>query len=398
MRSLPSSSKLALAFTCPASAVLPAVERTSEAASTGTDKHDWLRNLRSMPVVSATERAPEAIRAWCESVNLDQILPYLGEGWFAEVALAYDVDTETTRFIGYDIGRAYGERLTPTEVFVTIDSASWGDETASAVDWKSGRMAVTGPRDNWQLRLGVLAVARWKGLVRGMAAVAKVPEDGEPYVEVAHFDEGDLMMFASELRELYRRLQGEVVPNIGSHCQYCPAWDSCPGQGRLIARMAARPEALEQDVVALLTPETAARAYHRLRAIEEVKKRMWRALYAYAEQTPINLGNGEAFGPVAVRREELDAGVTRATLEAMHGREVAEAACDFETSKAAVERALRPVYEARKKAGEKMTLKALNEEALGAIRAAGGVETKTKVDVRAHRAALPAGRDVGEEG
>ena len=97
---IPSASKLELAMLCPASAVLPIVDRLTPAAEKGNAIHDYMRNLASMSRESALARVPPEYRERCEAIDVSH-LPLRQ----AEVALAYDVQTETTRLIGYDVHR-----------------------------------------------------------------------------------------------------------------------------------------------------------------------------------------------------------------------------------------------------------------------------------------------------
>lgn len=381
---LPSASKVGLAMVCPASAVLPKTDRLNDAADEGHGIHAFMRSLPSMSREEALARVQDEYRTRCEDIDLDLLPP--PSLWKAETAFAYDVETEGVRFLGYDIGRNYGPRETPTEMFMSLDALIIEEGVATVLDWKTGRGRLPPADDNWQLRVQALAVQRHTGCELVRVAVVRLPDGGKPYFDWAEFGEFDLAMFASELRELARRLEKpEVTPVMGEHCRYCPAFEACPGQGRLLARMAGDSEQLMRDVLDTLTPETAWKAYERVRAVEGVLKRMWTALFAYAQETPIVLGDGTVFGPVETQKEELDAGVVRQVLGELHGPEVAEKACDFETSKAAIERALRLVYESRKAAGQGTTLKALKDEALAAIREAGGASVKLQTKVKEHQ-------------
>jgi hypothetical protein len=393
---LPSASKLHLAMTCAASAVYSRTDRLSQEADTGKDIHLFLRLLSSMSREEALDRVPEASRARCEAIDVTG-LP-IGPDWKAEAAYAYDVETEAVRFLGYDIGRDYGAPQTPSEMFLSIDTSAVVDGVAFVADWKTGRGRLPPAKQNWQLRVAALVVARHSGAEVARGALIRIGEDGLPHLDIAEWDDFELACFASELRALHARLQAPeaVVPVVGEHCKHCPAFEACPAQGRLIARLASNPEEEAAQAVLDLTPDTAWRAYERLKAIETVAKRVREALYLYAQQTPIPLPGGHVFGMVEVEREEFDAVVVRNVLAALYGVPVAEKACDFETSKAGIERGLRLVYEERKRQGQKATLKALKEEALQAVREAGGVSLKTKREVKEHRApTLP--EDAGEQ-
>lgn len=370
---------------CAASAVLPRVDRVIPEGQTGIDVHDFMCNLASMKPEEALERVPAASRQRCEELDLTG-LP-LGAGWRAEAAYAYDVVTEKARFIGFNIGREYGPRQSPSEMFLSIDTSAVIDGEAFAADWKTGRSRVTNAANNWQVRVAALVVARESGAERARGAVIYLPEGGTPRLDIAEWDEFDLATFASELRLLWSRIEKpeNARPVMGDHCKWCPCLSACPAQGRLIAKLAANPEEVAAEALADLTPETAWRAYERLKAVRHVTKRVEEALYAYASQTPIQLPDGSVFGKVETEREELDAVAVRNVLAAMYGAPIAEKACDFETSKAAIERALRVVVEERKRGGQKTTLKALKDEALARIRELGGVTLKTRVEVKEYR-------------
>jgi hypothetical protein len=213
MPRLPSASKLQLAMTCAGSAVYERADNVSVYGETGSDIHAFMRALSSMSRDEALERLPDALRERCEAIDLEA-LPV--SHWQAEMAFAYDVETEQVRFLGHDIGRNYGPRESDTELFVSIDAYAH-DEAVGDVfvgDWKTGRGKVEPVASNWQLRLGALAAARHAGVERVRAAVVQLPEGGLPFVDLVEWDEFDLSMFAAELRELVRRLQApeRVVP------------------------------------------------------------------------------------------------------------------------------------------------------------------------------------------
>jgi hypothetical protein len=386
--SLPSASKLALAMTCPASATLPRVERITEAADKGTAVHAYLRDLTAMPKDAALERVPAAHRGRCEDINT-LAFPEPGIERHAELALALDIETEEVRFIGHDVGRSYGERKTPTELFMSLDLA-WMDEAGGhIIDWKTGRAPQGPASQNWQLKAQALAFARWKGLESVDASIARIPDDGEPFFDTALFDSFELSLIGSELRELSRRLSKPetLKPVMGEHCRYCDAFEACPAQGKLIARMGRTPEQVEKDIVdLLLTPETAAKAIERAKAVDTVLKRVWAAIYAYARNNgPVALGDGVYFGETQTKRKVLDAEVVRRVLTQMHGPEVADAATDFETSQAAIKRALASVQEASRKTGQKVPMKALLDSVLAAVADEGGLSFKVDKPIKTYR-------------
>jgi hypothetical protein len=379
---LPSGSRLHRAMLCPASAVLPRVESVSGAGEKGTAKHAFFANLQRMPREEALELVPVEHRTACEALDVSQ-LP-IGAEWLAEVALVYDVASDSARFLGQDVGREYGQ-LGETELPMSLDLVGLFEGGALVVDFKTGRGKVPPVHVNWQLRIGAMAVARWKGLERVRVALAFPREDGTWGWSFAEHDSFDFFEMDGELRDFaasIKRPDAAERVRVGGHCRYCPSLAYCPAQTVMVRRMAAEPEKVGADIRSLLTPETAGRAYERLRAVKAVLREVESALHAYASQTPIPLSDGSTWGPVTTEREELSAEVAYRVLSELHDPDVAHGACDLEASKAGVKRALRAVFEKRKAAGEKVTLAALEREALDAIRRAGGVRPKSRTEFK----------------
>src|SRR5690606_41932369 len=91
--------------------------------------------------------------------------------------------------------------------------------------------------------------------------------------DVATFDafdldriEVDLCAVLDRRFEAVNEIRAGRVPTIttGRHCRYCPAFHACPAQVALVRQAAAAPEELERKLAELLTPENAAKAYHRI--------------------------------------------------------------------------------------------------------------------------------------
>jgi hypothetical protein len=81
---------------------------------------------------------------------------------------------------------------------------------------------------------------------------------------------------------------------------------------------------------------------------------------------------------VETSREDVDGEIARRVLAEIHGAEVAERACDWSTSKAAIERALRPLATKERK------ITHLKRDALAAIAEAGGVRRNVTTSIREH--------------
>jgi hypothetical protein len=365
--------------------------------------HAFLNDVRALGVEEALARVPAEYVHLCESIDLEQ-LP-MGAEFGSELGLFYDCLTDTTRIAGRNLGPNIGER-SPTEFYVGIDiDAVLADEVLAA-DTKTGRGDIPRVRDNWQLRLAVLALARLHGRSKGRGAIIRINEDGEARWEVDTFDAVDLDAYAEELRErasliLHAQETGQAKPTTGPHCRYCPSIPYCTAQTALARSVVRDPVAHvgSVDLSVALTPSEAADLFEGVRLARSVIGQLEAQLYLYAEHQPLELSDGRVYGPVEQRKEDLDAERAREVLRKLHGPEVAESACDFKTSKAGIERALRGVYDERKASGKRVTLKALKSEALEAIREAGGIESRVVIHVKEHRpraALLEAGEPVEE--
>ena len=203
-------------------------------------------------------------------------------------------------------------------------------------------------------------------------------EDGSAYLERGSLDALELDLFAEQLRTLAAQVEArEGALAEGPWCRYCPAFSSCPAKVALACASV--------DAPATLTPETAAKAWLRMKEVRQVLDRMEETLREYALQQPVSLGNGMVLAPVESSRDELDGALVYATMAKLYGPDVAQASVELEASKKSMDRGVRLVAEGLKAKGERVTLKALNEKALEAVRQAGGVVTRTRVEVRERR-------------
>lgn len=370
---LPSASALHRASICTASAVLPRVNSSSEYATKGTIIHQYLADVTEHGADAALERVPEKYRAACEAIDLDR-LP-VGASYAPEVAFAFDVATGTARELGRGTNRDYSD-CGPTEVPGTADVVALVRSDAVLIlDYKTGYLAVPRAAVNWQLRFLALAACRAYVRRRAIVGLIYVHDDEDPVYDQAELDEVDVDAIEAELGELAgsiaeaRALLGEgVVPDavMGAHCRYCPAFSYCPAQTQLIREIAAAPETAGLEPSVPLTPEVAAKAWDRIAAIEAVVKRAKESVKEFAKLSPIPLSNGNLLGEVEERREKVLAEQVRAVLTERHGAEVAEAAIELKSSKAAVKRALRTI-------AAKGQLAAMERATLEALRAVGGI-------------------------
>jgi len=161
----------------------------------------------------------------------------------------------------------------------------------------------------------------------------------------------------------------------GSHCRYCPAWDTCPAKTALLARMVSGTEHEAIQVMQPLTPENAADAYGKLAAMKDMVKRVENVIEAYAHDRTIDLGDGRFYGRHEKRgKETLDGDIAYEAIKAHVGERAAEAATKRTVTKAAIKAALR---------GESLEQsKAATEKAiLHDIRAQGGAKRSDRIAV-----------------
>lgn len=387
---LPSASKLGLAFTCLGSAVLPRVDSLNEHADKGNAKHAFLALCLKLGRDAALAEVPEEYRADCAALDVSELPASQAGQWLAEVAFAFDVVSGEARILGENIGREYAAHgRTERDIAGSADLVGLTPDAVVVIDYKTGRMPVTRCRDNWQMRGLAVMAARALGRSRAQAAVLYLDDDGRPRYDWASWDAFDLDGFAAEMQHMggivLDKTAGLPTLRTGSHCRYCPALTTCPAQGAFVRQLVATPtETLAELEAGLKDDETARLVFERVEAVEAVIKKAKAALYDRACSRPIPLGNGEAFGLTESSRESLKGNVAWDVIAKLHGPAVADAAVELDATKAGIKRALAAVAT---ETGRKVT--ALEREALDAIRAAGGAETKTTRAVKVHRAALP---------
>ena len=407
---LPTGSNIFRAEQCPPSCAYPQVNTAAEGALIGTAGHGYLQRVPKLGDDAALEQVPEKYRDFCSRIELEG-LPLDATRYTQEATYAFDVATGEARFLGAGLDRQYPP-LKPTELVGTIDVCG-GDEI---YDYKFDGYESHSPPpdDNPQLFFPALCRQRIHGLASFKLALIHFRPDGSHWVERAsrEIDAFDLDAFALRLRRVVERVRdaedklyaGKVL-NVhrGAWCRYCPSLTSCPAVLSLIHAAAADPQATTEEIQkALQTPGdlevrklAAAKAYQRLQALRDVIKPLSQQLYLFASEHELDLGEGRVYGSVERLEEVLDAKKTRQVLASLFGGDVAEAACEFTTSKAAVERSIKPIWNAQvkeheeKKAlgdtGKKPTLVALKKKVLCDLEKLDGIEKKPKRSVRVHR-------------
>lgn len=376
---LPTASSLPRAMKCRPSAWLPqTIQPRGDAALRGTHVHAFLEHVGTLGREAALAKVQdEDARRLCEAIDLDSI-PVAGSEWAGEVAYEFDLGTNQAREVGRNLGRDYPRK--PGCLYGTADlvAVSRDRSVVYVLDFKTGYADLGAPDASEQLRFLALCAARVYGALDARVGFVFVREDGTSWTKWGDVSTFDLEVFAAELaglREDVEKRRGDFVE--GSHCRYCPAFAQCPSKVTLLSKMPEEPTAL--------TPETAAAAWAWLERLQEAAEKAQGLLKEFARENPFTLPSGLVVGPVEASRDELDGRIVFGVLNSFYGPEVARAGVELEATKKSLDRAVRKVYEEKKAAGEKVTLKQLNEHALEQVRITGGLVTKTKTEVKAHK-------------
>lgn len=392
---LPTASGLPRADLCPTSCALPQSKTVGDQwSNAGQVVHRFLEIVPTLGRDEALLQVHSDLRPVCELLELDK-LPTDPKAFAAEVAFAWDFRTGAAHELGRGLERNYAG-VSPTEIAGTADVvALTADGGVYVGDYKYGfshTLHTPHPKRNLQLRFLALAAARAYHRDHAIVEIIRLQADGVSWKERAELDAFDLADTAERVRELVVRIDRAAAtmaagawPEVvaGPHCRYCPAYTWCPEQTRLLQQLAQAPGVAMTEVSAQLTAEGAARAYRAYRTIKALIDHVGEQLHSYSTVHPIDLGDGLVYGPLETRREQVDGAVARTVLAEIHGQVVADAACEWNSSKRAIEDALRPVAQ---KTGEKITR--LKKAALAAIDERGGLSVKVSANCKEHRPRL----------
>lgn len=374
-------SRLPIVARCPAAWALPHAEEAepSEPSRRGRAIHAFLADVSEHGREAALERVPEEYRAICEAIDTDTLPTHLAH----EVAFRLNLRTGTARELGRNIDRNYEIDRSDWDEYCIDGTADLVgiDEEADAVvvyDYKTGWSAQDDAADHWQIKALALAAAWAYGKSNARIGIIRVWETGHVSYRVAELDAFDLAGVAEDLHRIldararaWEDLRAGRAPSVttGRHCRYCPAFHACPAQVALVRQAAAAPEDLERKLAELITPENAAKAYHRIVEVQLVLDRVMHQIKALAEKAPIPLGNNRMLGPVERTRESIVAEKALPILREHFGEDVAEVAAEVAVTKTRLRDALRGYAQ---RTGEK--LKHVEQQALELLRKSGGVQ------------------------
>jgi hypothetical protein len=392
MPRLPTASGLTRALACPTSCVLTQTTSSeSSHASLGRQVHTFLERVaKGEGVACAVLGLSSEAKAFAEAIDLERLpVDLLSGGWDAEVPFSYDLDSGEGRRLDAASGRVYGA-VPASTVVGTADLVRVAGDAVLVVDAKTGRGWLPPPGQSGQLRFLALAAATAHGASEAIVGHLSLRPDGSTWLEVETLDALELGLVREQLQDARRAVESRhVAPREGAWCRYCPAFNVCPAKAALAAAVVQAPP--------VLSPETAAAAWKRLREVKAVLGRVEDALREYAEQAPVPLGDGLELAAVTTLRETYDAGIAQQVVREMYGDEVAAGVVELSTTKGRIEAAVRTGLAALKAGGKKLpkglTQKTALQQLQAVIAGRDGVTLFTRLEVRERKVSAQAEGD-----
>lgn len=380
--SLVTSSQLGRIAACPASQALPHVNRESKWSKAGKAVHAFLEDCsNSGSAGDALNRVPTEFHDLCAMIALETLPHSEKGGYAAEVAFAFNVDTFSARELGRSIGREYVKHgLDPErEIGGSPDLVGVAENAVVVADLKTGYGWQT--PDSWQMRANgaMAALAYQKDEAYMLTLIVHGDETVRLYGHMNAFEIADV---ARDMAGVFERAHSGIADNvftIGEHCRYCPAMSFCPAQTKLVKDLAlsAASPLTSADMAAQLTPESAREAWTKLKAAKGAIEAIDQAVRLFARQAPIDLGGGKWLGTKTKTTEVMDGGATLKVLRDKYGPEIADAVVEMTATKTRLKDAMREVAA---KNGSKIA--ALEAEVIDAVRAIGGIRSRTVEEIR----------------
>jgi hypothetical protein len=385
---------------CPGSIALPHATYETGYSTRGTALHGYLEAIAAVGPDEALASVPDEWRAAAAALDLTGLDDRLGLA--AEVSYAYDVETDTARELGRGLNRDYRD-IKPSEIPGTVDVV--GVDVAGGrgiyVDWKMGwQVGRKKLRDHWQLDLGMLAIARCYGLTKMEGQLGHIREGAEPIVKRKVLEALDLDLVADDVRTAYQRAleqrrlveDGKMPTELhaGEWCTWCGARNWCPVRTSMIRAVVSTDEFDDLMRIRPLSVGMVPEALRRVKAAKSILNAIERAIYAAAREQPIKLGVDDDgtehwIGYILDEGNEQVAGdIADQVLTELYGADVAAQAVTRETSKAAIERVLKPLAKRGEFAG-------MLRNVLAGIRAKGGITRPPREGVREYPI-VPIGR------
>jgi hypothetical protein len=184
-------------------------------------------------------------------------------------------------------------------------------------------------------------VAAAKAFGRSEAVVEIVRADRAP--DSATLDSIDLDAWEQRIRRIWQAAHASE-PRIvaGDACWRCACLSRCPAHLSLALALADGSAFKELPTLELTVPAVA-RGWEMLKKAKALLGEIERTYRAFAAGEPVPLANGKTLSEVEKKRESLSGRIAFEVLRERCGQDVAQAACEVETSKAAIQRAIKDV-------------------------------------------------------
>lgn len=368
------ASQLSRIDKCPASAVLPRIRTTSQAAERGTAIHAFLA-AAGRDYETALANVPDEWRDFCASIDIEKLPSTLSH----EVAFSFDVVTGEARLLKLDADRAYPD-ASPAVIFGTADVVG--------VDIEGGRAFVgdyfTGANMDKRRQLDFLALC----VARSSFGVDTVGVDG---IHIRHngtiwrdsrtLDILDLEAVHVWLIDLLERVNAAKADpgahvSEGDHCRYCPCWSSCSAKTSMLRALATADDGQIAHTTLPLSRETVGIAYRRLQAAKMIIKRIENACFAALDEFgEVPLPDGKTLRRVISPGKErvVDHEATVKVLREMFGDAAVDACSKMTFSKDSISTGMREIFG---KAGAASTKRVID-----ALRAHGAIERGTTSEI-----------------
>lgn len=397
-----SGSELPRVSKCAASGALPKVRRIGDKDRMGSALHEHARDRVILGLAGAFDR----LQIVAEAHDLDERESSIFKaraahftwtpprGAMPEIALALLENGEAVVVQG---GRGQYPELplgaiapATTDVFwaeprpLFIDKASGRlrcpeESVLWVADIKTGRELYVDPVEkNWQALTEMLLAARWTGAKRAIPALI-FWQKGDGLWDVAShtYDEAALLEVERGVRKIHARATEQrhrLAAGIpleyvtGGHCTYCDSAIYCGAKTAEIKRVLDDPHPLD---VARLTDEQLRKLAQMEPQIASLAKTVRAALVSASSSVgPIRMTDGRFWGAYDQPKDELDPEIAMRVLEGEIGAEQSRRAFAFETSKSAIEQAIKSAHKAK---GIERQGAAAMRRVMAQLREAGGI-------------------------
>jgi hypothetical protein len=304
---------------------------TSEYATRGTEVHAFIMRAHEVGRDAALAEIPEEEphRELCAALPLDE-LPTGGD---REVALAWNYETDRARMLPRADARDYAAARS-TEFVGTADYLGRdGEGGVIVIDWKTGHRYLGPAKQSRQLRMLALAGARLVGFEAARVAYFFLRDDGTYGVSWATFDVMDLAEIADEMRGLAETLNAAEGDSLdvheGEHCDFCPAFNSCPAKMNLalaigVGTAHAELASIERRVE-MMTDDQIGEAYARLDGFYTVADRVKETIRQRAAMRDVPLPDGRVLGTVQWPWTSVNRDKAIEVITEMHGAAAVDA-------------------------------------------------------------------------